>query len=129
MIHISLLSVSNKWKHLSYDSCSCSLIILSQLVLHFIQTDICMFLSIFLTLSPLWQMRKHLGNNFAIGLFITIAFFAIAVRQILARKTRYNQQGSVADLVKRGQLRSDRRGMYGSSNLCIFILSLISYGA
>eukprot|EP00268_Persea_americana_P064460 TRINITY_DN8487_c0_g2_i2.p1 TRINITY_DN8487_c0_g2~~TRINITY_DN8487_c0_g2_i2.p1 ORF type:complete len:330 (+),score=53.49 TRINITY_DN8487_c0_g2_i2:132-1121(+) len=58
-----------------------------------------------------FTMRKHIGKNFAIGLFITIAFLVIAVRQVLSRRTRYNQQGSVADLVKRGQLRSDRRGI------------------
>ena len=67
-------------------------------------------------------MRKHIGKNFAIGLFITIAFLVIAVRQLLSRRTRYNQQGSVADLVKRGQLRSDRRGMYGSSKLCLYFI-------
>lgn len=58
-----------------------------------------------------FTMRKHIGKNFAIGLFITIAFLVIVVRQVLSRRTRYNQQGSVADLVKRGQLRSDRRGI------------------
>ncbi|KAF8377952.1 hypothetical protein HHK36_031341 [Tetracentron sinense] len=56
-------------------------------------------------------MKRHIGTNFAVGMCIAIAFLIIAVREYVARKSRYNRPGSVADLVKRGQLRSDRRGI------------------
>eukprot|EP00262_Sarcandra_glabra_P008249 TRINITY_DN21573_c0_g1_i1.p1 TRINITY_DN21573_c0_g1~~TRINITY_DN21573_c0_g1_i1.p1 ORF type:complete len:361 (+),score=43.82 TRINITY_DN21573_c0_g1_i1:96-1178(+) len=56
-------------------------------------------------------MKRCGGTNFAIGLCIAVAFLLTAVREIIGRKPRYNHHGSVADLVKRGQLRSDRRGI------------------
>ncbi|XP_058098250.1 protein MULTIPLE CHLOROPLAST DIVISION SITE 1 isoform X2 [Magnolia sinica] len=59
----------------------------------------------------IFTMKRCISTNSGIGLFVAIAFLVIAVRQILARKPRYSQHGSVADLVKRGQLRSDRRGI------------------
>lgn len=49
-----------------------------------------------------------------IWLCVATAFLLIAVRVYVVRKSRYNRPGSVADLVRRGQLRSDRRGMYDS---------------
>lgn len=55
-----------------------------------------------------------MGSNFAIGLCIATAFLVMSVRIYMVRKSRYSRPGSVADLVRRGQLRSDRRGMYGS---------------
>lgn len=60
-------------------------------------------------------MRRHLGSNFAIGIYIATAFLVMALRVYMVRKSRYSRPGSVADLVRRGQLRSDRRGMYGSN--------------
>ena len=57
-------------------------------------------------------MNRYRGRNFAIGLCIAIAFLVITVRAYAARKLKYSRPGSVADLVRRGQLRSDRRGMY-----------------
>lgn len=58
------------------------------------------------------QMNRYGGSNLAIGLCIATAFLVIAVRGYAGRKARYSRPGSVADLVRRGQLRSDRRGMY-----------------
>lgn len=58
------------------------------------------------------QMNRYGGSNLAIGLCIATAFLVIAVRVYVARKLSYSRPGSVADLVRRGQLRSDRRGMY-----------------
>lgn len=58
------------------------------------------------------KMNRYGGSNLAIGLCIAIALLVIAVRVYAARKLRYRTPGSVADLVRRGQLRSDRRGMY-----------------
>ncbi|KAK9270671.1 hypothetical protein L1049_026253 [Liquidambar formosana] len=40
-----------------------------------------------------------------------MAFLVISVRVYMASKSRYSRPGSVADLVRRGQLRSDRRGI------------------
>ncbi|KDP36757.1 hypothetical protein JCGZ_08048 [Jatropha curcas] len=51
------------------------------------------------------------GSNFIIWLCLVTAFLVIAVRVYAVRKSRYNRPGSVADLVRRGQLRSDRRGI------------------
>ncbi|OVA00657.1 hypothetical protein BVC80_9085g68 [Macleaya cordata] len=64
------------------------------------------------TVTPfVFQITQQLRTNFATIFCIAIAFFVIAVREYVARKSRHNQHGSVADLVKRGQLRSDRRGI------------------
>ncbi|OAY50312.1 protein MULTIPLE CHLOROPLAST DIVISION SITE 1 [Manihot esculenta] len=55
--------------------------------------------------------RRRAGSNFMIWLCVATAFLLIAVRVYVVRKSRYNRPGSVADLVRRGQLRSDRRGI------------------
>ncbi|WOK98847.1 hypothetical protein Cni_G07559 [Canna indica] len=49
--------------------------------------------------------------NFTLGLSIAIAILAIAARQIIHKRKDRSYEGSVADLVRRGQLRSDRRGI------------------
>ncbi|XP_041017790.1 protein MULTIPLE CHLOROPLAST DIVISION SITE 1 [Juglans microcarpa x Juglans regia] len=56
-------------------------------------------------------MNRYRGSNFAIGLCIVTAFLVIGVRLYATRKSRDSRPGSVADLVRRGQLRSDRRGI------------------
>ncbi|XP_031270196.1 protein MULTIPLE CHLOROPLAST DIVISION SITE 1 [Pistacia vera] len=56
-------------------------------------------------------MKKNAGSSFAIGLFFATAFLVIVVRVYMSRKSRHSPPGSVADLVRRGQLRSDRRGI------------------
>lgn len=61
------------------------------------------------------QTEKYSGISFAVGLCIVATMLVIVVKGYAARKSRYNRPGSVADLVRRGQLRSDRRGMYGSN--------------
>ncbi|KAK9164882.1 hypothetical protein Scep_000073 [Stephania cephalantha] len=64
------------------------------------------------TLKPvLHLMKRHVGTNFAIGLCVAVTVLVFAIRGYLIRKARSNYHGSVADLVKRGQLRSDRRGI------------------
>ncbi|KAJ7967000.1 putative Multiple chloroplast division site 1 [Quillaja saponaria] len=55
--------------------------------------------------------RFYTGSKFAIWLCAATAFLIIAVRVYVVRKSRYSRPGSVADLVRRGQLRSDRRGI------------------
>ena len=57
-------------------------------------------------------MKRCSRNNFTMGLCVAIAIMVVAVRVYVARKSRQSHPGSVADLVRRGQLRSDRRGMY-----------------
>ncbi|KAJ4963723.1 hypothetical protein NE237_023662 [Protea cynaroides] len=59
----------------------------------------------------IFSMKRRIGTNVTVGLCLAIAFLMITVRRYLATKSRHNQHGSVADLVKRGQLRSDRRGI------------------
>lgn len=56
-------------------------------------------------------MKRQSGTNFAIGLCILATILVIAVRVYVVKKSRYSHPGSVADLVRRGQLRSDRRGI------------------
>uniref|UniRef100_A0A2P2JUK7 Uncharacterized protein MANES_05G126100 n=1 Tax=Rhizophora mucronata TaxID=61149 RepID=A0A2P2JUK7_RHIMU len=51
------------------------------------------------------------GSIHIFWLCIATAFVVIAWRQFVVRKSRYKHPGSVADLVRRGQLRSDRRGI------------------
>lgn len=56
-------------------------------------------------------MKRQSGTNFAIGLCILATILVIAVRVYVVKKSTYSHPGSVADLVRRGQLRSDRRGI------------------
>lgn len=58
------------------------------------------------------QMKRQPGSNFAIVFCILATILFISVRVHMAKKARHSRPGSVADLVRRGQLRSDRRGMY-----------------
>ncbi|XP_058220516.1 protein MULTIPLE CHLOROPLAST DIVISION SITE 1-like isoform X2 [Rhododendron vialii] len=56
-------------------------------------------------------MKRQPGSNFAIVFCILATILFISVRVHMAKKARYSRPGSVADLVRRGQLRSDRRGI------------------
>ncbi|KAG6591203.1 Protein MULTIPLE CHLOROPLAST DIVISION SITE 1, partial [Cucurbita argyrosperma subsp. sororia] len=56
-------------------------------------------------------MNRCTGNGLAIGFCIATACLAIVARVYLMGKSRSSHSGSVADLVRRGQLRSDRRGI------------------
>ncbi|XP_072959317.1 protein MULTIPLE CHLOROPLAST DIVISION SITE 1 [Typha angustifolia] len=56
-------------------------------------------------------VRRNVGSNFAIAVCITFACLVIVARRIMVKKQRHDYQGSVADLVRRGQLKSDRRGI------------------
>ncbi|XP_027148462.1 protein MULTIPLE CHLOROPLAST DIVISION SITE 1 [Coffea eugenioides] len=55
--------------------------------------------------------KKHFTPSFATGLCAAAAFVLFVLRSYTASKSRYSRPGSVADLVRRGQLRSDRRGI------------------
>ncbi|KAJ6306162.1 hypothetical protein OIU78_021483 [Salix suchowensis] len=64
------------------------------------------------TLPPfVFVMKRGAGSNFVMWLCITTAFVVVFVRVYVVRKSRPSRPGSVADLVRRGQLRSDRRGI------------------
>lgn len=56
-------------------------------------------------------MKKDVGINFAIRLCVATTILVVAIRVYVARKVSSSRPGSVADLVRRGQLRSDRRGI------------------
>ena len=68
-------------------------------------------------------MKRGAGSNFVIWLCIATAFLVVSVRVYMVRKSRPSRPGSVADLVRRGQLRSDRRGMYDFNPQCFLLLS------
>lgn len=56
-------------------------------------------------------VQRHISSKFAVGIYIAFALFAVVARQIMLKKHSQKQHGSVADLVRRGQLRPDRRGI------------------
>ncbi|XP_022135712.1 protein MULTIPLE CHLOROPLAST DIVISION SITE 1 [Momordica charantia] len=61
--------------------------------------------------AGIFLMSKCTGNGLAIGFCVATACLAIIARVYLMGKSRNSHSGSVADLVRRGQLRSDRRGI------------------
>ncbi|KAG6406171.1 hypothetical protein SASPL_133770 [Salvia splendens] len=54
---------------------------------------------------------KLSGMNFTIGLCIVAAMLVVVVKGYTTKRSSDRRPGSVADLVRRGQLRSDRRGV------------------
>ncbi|KAL2895225.1 Protein MULTIPLE CHLOROPLAST DIVISION SITE 1 [Bienertia sinuspersici] len=56
-------------------------------------------------------INRNSGANLVLGFFIATTCLIIAVRIYVARRLKDTLPGSVADLVRRGQLRSDRRGI------------------
>ncbi|KAL6652160.1 hypothetical protein ACP70R_011085 [Stipagrostis hirtigluma subsp. patula] len=56
------------------------------------------------------SIRKNIGLNFVAGFCLGIAFLAAAARQVIVRSREHDARGSVADLVRRGQLKSGQRG-------------------
>ncbi|XP_078442663.1 multiple chloroplast division site 1 [Wolffia australiana] len=55
------------------------------------------------------RMKGNVGLQIAAGVFLALTMVLIFVREIVARKRKRNQEGSVADLVRRGQLKSHKR--------------------
>ncbi|XP_010459774.1 PREDICTED: protein MULTIPLE CHLOROPLAST DIVISION SITE 1 [Camelina sativa] len=83
------------------------------------ENSVSRFRSMITTLPPVvFVMKKCSGNGIWIGICIAATVLVAAVRTYVVRKSRDNQPaGSVADLVRRGQLRSgDRRGISKSLN-------------
>ncbi|VVA92023.1 unnamed protein product [Arabis nemorensis] len=83
------------------------------------ESSIWRFRSMVTTLPPvIFVMKKCSGNSLWIGICIAATVLVAAIRAYVIRKSRDNRTtGSVADLVRRGQLRSgDRRGISKSLN-------------
>ncbi|XP_062226560.1 protein MULTIPLE CHLOROPLAST DIVISION SITE 1-like [Phragmites australis] len=57
------------------------------------------------------SIRKNIGPNFVAGFCLGIAVLAAAARQVIVRSREHVNRGSVADLVRRGQLKSGQRGI------------------
>ncbi|XP_010539778.1 PREDICTED: protein MULTIPLE CHLOROPLAST DIVISION SITE 1 isoform X2 [Tarenaya hassleriana] len=76
-------------------------------------TSISRFQSMIRSSPPVvFVMKRCSRNSIWIGVCIFAAVFLAAVRAYAIRRSRHNSTtGSVADLVRRGQLRSDRRGI------------------
>lgn len=65
-----------------------------------------------ISLPPVvFLVKNSPRSKFALGFCIAATLLIVAVRVYVARKLRYKRTGSVADLVRRGQLNSDRRGI------------------
>ncbi|TMW86124.1 hypothetical protein EJD97_021917 [Solanum chilense] len=60
---------------------------------------------------PSLLVKKHSGVSLAIALSTMVTLLVIILRSYVAKRSKPNRPGSVADLVRRGQLRSDRRGI------------------
>ncbi|GJS07918.1 protein multiple chloroplast division site 1 [Tanacetum coccineum] len=75
------------------------------------------------SLPPVVFLVKRSRSHLALGICIAAAVLIVGVRAYVARKLRQKRPGSVADLVRRGQLNSDRRGMYDSNPFSAFPLS------
>ncbi|KAK4349181.1 hypothetical protein RND71_031936 [Anisodus tanguticus] len=57
-------------------------------------------------------VKRYSGVSLAIGISTIVTLLVIMVTSYVAKRSRRNRPpGSVADLVRRGQLRSDRRGI------------------
>ncbi|ERN17115.1 protein MULTIPLE CHLOROPLAST DIVISION SITE 1 isoform X2 [Amborella trichopoda] len=59
---------------------------------------------------PNWKLKSGITMD-AIGLGVLITIIVNILRAFLVMKVGSKHRGSVADLVKRGQIRSDRRGI------------------
>ncbi|KAG0457376.1 hypothetical protein HPP92_022533 [Vanilla planifolia] len=62
--------------------------------------------------SAFTLVKRNIRSNSATCICIALAAVLIVARLIGFRKRIQNQHGSVAELVKAGQLRSDRRGIF-----------------
>ncbi|CAN6236042.1 unnamed protein product [Urochloa humidicola] len=56
------------------------------------------------------SIRRNIGPNFVAGFCLGIAVLAAFARQVIVRSRQNDNTGSVADLVRRGQLKSGQRG-------------------
>ncbi|CAI9115274.1 OLC1v1016132C3 [Oldenlandia corymbosa var. corymbosa] len=59
----------------------------------------------------IFSMKRHFSASFTLGLCAAATLLLFVMRSYASRKSNHSRPGSVADLVRRGQLRSDRRGI------------------
>ncbi|CAM0903181.1 unnamed protein product [Alopecurus aequalis] len=57
------------------------------------------------------SIRKNIGLNSVAGFCFGVAFLAAVARQVIIRTRQQDNSGSVADLVRRGHLKSGPRGI------------------
>ncbi|CAN6269042.1 unnamed protein product [Urochloa humidicola] len=57
------------------------------------------------------SIRRNIGPNVVAGFCLGIAVLAAVARQVIIRSQERDNRGSVADLVRRGQLKSGQRGI------------------
>ncbi|GAB4828456.1 sister chromatid cohesion protein 1 [Ancistrocladus abbreviatus] len=57
------------------------------------------------------MVKRQSAANFLLTFCIATTCLIIAVRIYVVKRSKYNRPGTVADLVRRGQLRTDRRGI------------------
>ncbi|KAG5018138.1 hypothetical protein JHK82_014090 [Glycine max] len=60
---------------------------------------------------PPFLLNQNGGSNFPIWVCVAVVVLVVAVRMRVVVSRKKERPGSVADLVRRGQLRSDRRGI------------------
>jgi hypothetical protein len=74
------------------------------------------------------QIKKNIGLNYVAGFCVGAAFLAAVARQVTIRTQQQDNSGSVADLVRRGHLKSGQRGMYVlPSCLTSVLISFLQY--
>ncbi|KAJ4746609.1 hypothetical protein LUZ62_081014 [Rhynchospora pubera] len=56
------------------------------------------------------SVRTRCCSKFAIMVYVASAIFIIIARKMMPKQENHVNQGSIADLVRRGQLKSNRRG-------------------
>ncbi|KAJ3678646.1 hypothetical protein LUZ60_002449 [Juncus effusus] len=67
---------------------------------------------------PLTVVRSSLSSKLAIAIYITVTALVLIARKIMLKtrnKNQLNNQGSISDLVRRGQLKSTRRAVLAKS--------------
>jgi hypothetical protein len=67
------------------------------------------------------QIRRNIGPNFVAGFCLGVAVLAAVARQVIIRSREHDNRGSVADLVRRGQLKSGQRGKYVTNSLTLHL--------
>lgn len=61
--------------------------------------------------SSIALLKRNAGSKYALGFYMVLAILLIVAKHILSKRKIQTNHGSVAELVKRGQLISNRRGI------------------
>ncbi|KAF8651717.1 hypothetical protein HU200_063230 [Digitaria exilis] len=79
--------------------------------------NLCVFVDCHCELVNDVEIRRNIGPNFVTGFCLGIAVLAAVARRVIITSQGHDNRGSVADLVRRGQLKSGQRGMYVTNSL------------